>query len=124
MAETEESALRDIDGWFMKQPEPAKSALLFLRQHILKQDRNITEAWKYRMPFFCYKGKMCCYLWVHKQYGKPYLGIVEGKAIEHPDLLQEKRSRMKILLVDPQKNIPIRKIDSVLKQMLSFYSYL
>ncbi len=59
--------LREIDQYFLKHEEPIKSCLQFMRQHILEQDTNLTEAWKYRMPFYCYKGKMCCYLWVHKR---------------------------------------------------------
>ena len=111
--------LRPIDEYFLQQEEPVKSCLQYLRQHILKQDPNITEAWKYRMPFYCYKGKMCCYLWVHKTLHQPYIGIVEGKLIDHPDLVQEKRARMKILLLDPTKDLPIKKIDAILKAMLA-----
>jgi hypothetical protein len=40
---------------------------------------------------------MFCYLWVHKKYQRPDIGIVEGNRINHPDLLVEKRARMKIL---------------------------
>jgi hypothetical protein len=35
--------------------------------------------------------------------------------LNHPDLLQEKRKRMKILFIDPHKNIPVKKIDEILK---------
>jgi uncharacterized protein YdhG (YjbR/CyaY superfamily) len=84
--------LRPIDQYFLDKDEPIKSCLQFLREHILKQDPLITEAWKYGMPFFCYRGKMICYLWVHKKHHQPYLGIVEGKQINHPDLLQEDRA--------------------------------
>lgn len=113
--------LRPIDNYFLQKEEPVKSCLQFLREHILQLDGNITEAWKYGMPFYCYKGKMFCYLWVHKKFLHPYIGIVEGKKISHPDLLQEKRARMKILLLDPDKNIPVKKIDAILKQALRFY---
>ena len=113
--------LRPVDNWFLQKDEPIKSCLQFLREYILKQNAGITESWKYGMPFFCYKGKMVCYLWVHKKYGQPYLGIVEGKKIEHPDLIIEKRARMKILLLDPDKDIPIRKINAILKDVLALY---
>jgi hypothetical protein len=113
--------LREIDKYFMEKDEPVKSCLLFLREFILKQDSSITEAWKYRMPFYCYNGKMFCYLWVHKKLGKPYLGIVEGGKIKHPDLIIEKRSRMKILLIDPEKDLPVRKISTVMKSVLKLY---
>ena len=113
--------LRPVDNWFLQKDEPVKSCLQFLREYILKQNAGITEAWKYGMPFFCYKGKMFCYLWVHKKYGQPYLGIVEGKKIDHPDLIIEKRARMKILLLDPDRDIPIRKINAILKEVLALY---
>lgn len=113
--------LRPIDDWFLKKEEPVKSCLQYLRELILKQDKNISEAWKYGMPFYCYNGKMFCYLWVHKKYQQPYLGIVEGKKINHPDLIIEKRARMKILLLNPNRNIPVRKINSILKEVLVLY---
>lgn len=113
--------LRPIDNWYLTQKEPAKSCLQFMRQHILSQDTNITEAWKYGMPFFCYKKKMICYLWLHKKYLQPYIGIVEGKRINHPDLLQEKRARMKILLLDATKDLPLKKINRILQEVLDIY---
>lgn len=115
--------LRPIDNYFLQQEEPVKSCLQFLRAYILKQDEHITEAWKYGMPFFCYKGKMFCYLWIHKQLHQPYLGIVEGTRIEHPDLLQEKRARMKILLLDAHKDLPIKKINTILQTILALYRH-
>jgi len=113
--------LREIDNYFLQKDEPVKSCLLFLRGHILNFDKNITEAWKYKMPFYCYKGKMFCYLWTHKKNGLPYIGIVEGRKIDHPLLIQEARARMRILLVDPTSDLPIEAIDEVLKIALAFY---
>ena len=113
--------LREIDSYFLEKDEPVKGCLLFLREYILKQDKSITEAWKYKMPFYCYNGKMFCYLWVHKKYKKPYIGIVEGAKIKHPDLIIEKRARMKILLVDPGKDLPLKKINSIMKDVLKLY---
>jgi hypothetical protein len=114
-------SLRPIDQYFLHQEEPIKSCLQFLRSYILQLDENISEAWKYGMPFYCYRGKMCCYLWVHKKYHQPYIGIVEGASIGHPDLIQEKRARMKILLIDPARDIPVKKIKGILKEMVDLY---
>jgi hypothetical protein len=113
--------VRDIDNYFLEKEEPIKSYLLALRDHILKFDTNISEAWKYRMPFYCYSGKMFCYLWVHKKYGQPYMGIVEGKKISHPQLIVEKRARMKIMLLDPEKDVPVKVINSILKDLVHLY---
>lgn len=113
--------LRPIDNWYLQKEEPVKSCLQFLRAHILQQYPDLTESWKYGMPFFCYKGKMFCYLWVHKKLLRPYIGIVEGNKINHPDLIREKRARMKILLLDADKDIPVKKINGILKELLVLY---
>ncbi len=111
--------LRPIDKYFLQYDEPVKSCLQFLRNYILQLDKNMVEKWKYGAPFYFYKDKRICYLWVHKKYSHPYIGIVDGLKINHPDLLQEKRTRMKILLIDPGKNIPVRKIKSILTKAIS-----
>ena len=108
----------DLDNFYLSQPEPSKSCLLALRTIILNQDKNITAEWKYRMPMFCYKGKMLCYLWVHKTLRQPYLGIVDGKLIDHPALVMEKRARMKIMLFDANDDLPIAIIEEVLSKAL------
>jgi Domain of unknown function (DU1801) len=113
--------LKPADNFFLHQQEPAKSCLLALRKMILSADTHITESWKYGMPMYCYHGKMCCYLWVHKKYKQPYLGIVEGGKINHPLLITEKRARMKIMLVDPEKDIPVKTVHLILQKMLSLY---
>lgn len=114
--------LRPIDDFFLNKEEPIKSCLQSLREYVLKKDGRIVEAWKYGMPFYCLRGKMICYLWVHKKFRQPYFGIVEGKKMDHPDLLAEKRSRMKILLIDPAMDLPLDKINTILSKMLLLYN--
>jgi hypothetical protein len=114
--------LNPLDTYYLQKKEPVRSCLQFLRAYILSQDPAITEALKYGMPFFCYNGKMFCYLWVHKKYQVPYIGIVEGAKIDHPDLIVEKRARMKILLLDAHKDLPMKKINAIMKQVLKLYS--
>lgn len=113
--------LNPIDNYLLHETEPIKSCLQFLRAFILNLDNHITEKWQYGMPFFYYKNKRICYCWVDKKRRIPYLGIVDGHKIDHPDLLKEKRARMKILLIDPGKNIPVAKLKTILKQAISFY---
>jgi hypothetical protein len=110
--------ISELDNFYLKQDEPVRSCLLALREIILAQDKDISNAWKYGMPFFCYKGKMFCYLWIHKKLGQPYLGIVEGKQFDHPALIVEKRSRMKIMLLDPAKDLPVKTIKSIVKKAI------
>jgi hypothetical protein len=113
--------LTPLDDFYFQKEEPLKSCLLALRSVILALDEQITPEWKYKLPFFYYKGKMFCYLWIHKKYKKPYIGIVESKHIDHPDLLMEKRARMKILLIDAELELPVAKINEILKQAITTY---
>lgn len=113
--------LREIDNWYLNKEEPVRSCFQALRTWLLSFDENITEAWKYRMPFFYFKGKMFCYLWIDKKTKLPYLGIVEGGKIDHHLLVKGKRSRMKVLYFDPHKDLPVTEISSILKSASMFY---
>src|SRR5690242_9799010 len=113
--------LKPIDTYYEKLSEPDRSCLQFLRGHTLDFDAGITEAWKYGMPFFIYKKKMFCYLWTHKKFKQPYIGFVEGDYIDDGGLLREKRARMAILLLDAAKDLPVRRIDALLRKAIRFY---
>ncbi|HAO08155.1 MAG TPA: hypothetical protein DCQ50_14485 [Chryseobacterium sp.] len=113
--------MNELDNFYLQQDEPIKGTLLALREIILQQDKDVTNAWKYGMPFFCYKGKMFCYLWFHKKHKQPYIGIVEGKRFDEPFLIQEDRSRMKIMLFDPNEDLPLQTIESILQKAINFY---
>jgi hypothetical protein len=109
------------DSFYLEKEEPVKSCLLALKEIILSHDKEIVSTWKYGMPFFCFRGKMFCYLWVNKKCNQPYIGIVEGKHFDHPNLIQENRSRMKIMLFDPNKDLPIKTINTILKKAIDLY---
>jgi Domain of unknown function (DU1801) len=113
--------MRELDNFYLQQVEPVKGTLLALKEIILQQDKDITNAWKYGMPFFCYKGKMFCYLWFHKKYKQPYIGIVEGKRFDEPFLIKEDRSRMKIMLFDPNQDLPLTTIENILQKTINLY---
>ncbi|WPR72931.1 DUF1801 domain-containing protein [Flavobacterium sp. NG2] len=110
-----------LDEFYQRQQEPLKGVYLALRDIILKQDENITHSLKYGCPFFSYKGKMFCYLWFHKKFKQPYISLVEGMLFEEPFLLQEKRARMKIMLLDMDEDLPIEQIEAIIQKAISFY---
>ncbi|GIZ09809.1 DUF1801 domain-containing protein [Flavobacterium sp. UMI-01] len=110
-----------LDEFYQRQQEPLKGVYLALRDIILKQDENITHSLKYGCPFFSYKGKMFCYLWFHKKFKQPYISLVEGMLFDEPFLLQEKRARMKIMLLDMDEDLPIEQIEAVIQKAISFY---
>ena len=110
-----------LNSFYLQKEEPIKGCLLSLREIILAQDPEITNVLKYGMPFFCYKGKMFCYLWIHKTLQQPYIGIVEGNHFDNPELIMEKRSRMKIMVLDPEKDLPIETINRMLQKAIDLY---
>ena len=103
----------------MNKPEPARSCLLALRHLVLAFDPQIQEDWQYKMPFYKLGNKRLCYLWEEKKTGTPYLGIVDGFLLEHPLLLAEKRSRMKILLIRPEEDLPLDTIREILEMAMA-----
>ena len=92
-----------------------------LRKIILDQDPQVHETVKYGMPCFCYGKIMFCYLWTDKKTAEPYMLFVEGKHLHHSELEAGDRARMKILRVDPKKDIPIHRIRVILNDALNVY---
>lgn len=110
------------NNFYFNQSEPNKSCFLAMRDILLAFNSEITETTKYGMPCFCYRGKMFCYLWTDKKSNDPYFLLVEGNKIQHPQLEAGTRKRMKILSVNPNKDLPIKIIHEVLEEALSLYS--
>ncbi len=113
--------MKALDEFYFNLQEPNKSCLLSLQKIILSQDADITVEWKYKLPFFCYKGKMFCYLWIQKKTNQPYIGIVEGKYFEESEFIQENRSRMKIILFDSNEDLPFEKIEKIIQKAINLY---
>ena len=105
----------DFHNYYLNKKEPNKSCLLALRSIILNQDTNVTETQKWGMPCLCYKKKMFCYLWTDKKTDEPYILMVEGKYLDNPELEEGGRSRMKIFRVNPNKDLPIKTIEIILR---------
>ena len=113
--------MREIDNYYLNKEEPHKSCLLALRSIILAQDTNVTETQKWGMPCFCFRKKMFCYLWTDKKTEEPYILFVEGKFLDHPKLEAGERSRMKIFRVNPNEDLPVETIETLLNNALDLY---
>lgn len=113
--------VEQLQKFYLNKEEPNKSCLLALRNIILDQDSNITETQKWGMPCFCYKKKIFCYLWTDKKTNEPYILMVEGKYLFHSKLEEGDRSRMKIFRINPNKDLPIKTIESILQSALDLY---
>ena len=108
-------------NYYQEKEETQRGTLLALRNIILAQDENVSETVKYGMPCFCYKKKMFCYLWTDAKTSEPYILFVEGKYFNNPELETGSRSRMKILRIDPNEDLPIQLVYSILNDALDLY---
>jgi len=113
--------IREIDTYYLNKKEPNRSCLLALRNIILRQDPNITETQKWGMPCFCYRKTIFCYLWTDKKTDEPYILMVEGKHLDHPELEAGTRLRMKIFRVNPTRDLPLSTIENILQKSLNLY---
>ena len=111
--------LKPADAYFENLDGPTRECMLYLRRHILAFDARMHEKLSYGMPFYLYGNKRLCYLWTQKSGGKPYVGFVDGNRMDHPLLLAEKRARMKIFPVDPDKDLPLSILDELLQQAIA-----
>lgn len=64
---------------------------------------------------------MFCYLWTDKKTDEPYILFVEGKHLAHPELEVGKRSKMKILKINPNTDLPLPTIKLLLNNALNLY---
>jgi hypothetical protein len=110
-----------IDQFFLNFEEPYRSCYLSLREIVLNSDDNITEHWKYSVPFYYYKGKPFCYFWKDKKTDEPYIGMVRANGIEHPSLFQGSRKKMKIMKINPELDIPLTTLNEVLEELKTQY---
>jgi len=113
--------LPELDNFYLAQAEPNQSFMLGLRSFILNYDDHITEEWKYKLPFFYYKGKPFCYIWKDNKTQEPYIGIVKADRFDHSSLIQGNRKKMKVLYFNPIKDIPTKLIDEIFQLMMRYY---
>lgn len=112
----------ELANIYRELPEPQQGCLYALRSIILQQDTDIAETIKYGMPCFCLKKKPFCYLWMDKKTKEPYILLVKGQYLQHPKLEAGKRSRMKILRINADEDIPVELIKHVLDLALQLYN--
>lgn len=111
-----------IDSFYFDKKEPIKGCLLALKAIISNYNSEFESRWYYRLPCFMYKNQIFCYLWLDKKTQFPYIAIGKGVKIEHPDLIQGKRTFTKLLMIDPNKDIPIEKIHSIFDMAMKLYT--
>lgn len=109
--------MNPAESYILKQPEPYKSILLQLQVIIELTVPSLELLYKWRLPFYYYKGKPFCYLNVTKGYvdvgfwSGPYLDKYEAY------LVSEKRKVMKSLRYFSLEEIDHEILISVLKEL-------
>lgn len=106
--------MKSTDEFYLSKTGAVGACLTALRNIIVSHHEGITETIKYGMPCFCLDKKPLCYLWTDRKTALPYLLFVDGKLMDHPELEQGKRSKMKVFQVDPEADLPMELISMLL----------
>jgi hypothetical protein len=113
--------LNELNNFYDNLTEPNQSCFLALRKIIMDFDPEITEEWKYKLPFFHYKKKPFCYVWKDKKTTFPYIGIVRCTNIIHPNLEAGNRKKMKIFSINPTEDIDVKSIYTIFEEVKKLY---
>jgi hypothetical protein len=111
--------LNPLENYFLKQDEPHQSCMLFLRKWLIEQ--GLEEQYKYMTAMYYYKGKALCYLSVSSKEKNLYVGFVKGYLMKHPKLEQEGRKQIKVIYLNPEKDLPIKTLTEIVKKAKKLY---
>ncbi len=111
--------LTPLENYYLKQPEPIRECLLAMKEIILHISSKITHERKYQIPFFYYKGKKLCFLWVDRK--KPLLGFVQDRKLQPLVAGVKRRDTIETILLDPAADLPIELVTERLKEIMKLY---
>ncbi len=60
-------------------------------------------------------------MWINKITKEPYILFVDGNLLNHPKLEQGTRRKMKVMSINPNKDLPLRTIKNILQQAIVLY---
>ena len=110
---------RELENYYLKQPEPIQGCLLALKSIILSIDREISHRRVYQIPFFYYKEKKLAFLWVHRK--RLLFGIVTDKSLMEPPEGARRKNKYETMEIDPNQDIPAGDILEVLLRQMKLY---
>lgn len=111
--------LNPLENYFLQQPEPHQSCMIYLRGWL--KDQDFEELYKFSTAFYYYKGKMFCYMSVSSKEKKLYLGFVKGYKMKHPSLKKEGRKQIKVFYINPEKDLPIKELKTIISEAKKLY---
>lgn len=110
---------QELENYYLRQPEPIQGCLLALRNVILGVDKQITHERKYQIPFFYFKGKKLCFLWVNKK--KLLMGFIFDKNIYPVVAGVKRKDDFETLQIDPNLDLPVETIIANLRLRMKLY---
>ena len=111
--------LNPLENYFLKQPEPQQSCMLYLRKWLIGQ--GFEEQFKYMTAMYYFKSKPFCYLSYSSKSDKLYVGFIKGYLMKHPKLEQEGRKQIKVIYLNPEKDLPIKTLHEIVRAAKKLY---
>ena len=115
--------MKPAEEYILNQPEPYRSIIFNLQITIENQIPDLELLYKWKIPFYYYKGKPFCYINVSHKKKYVDLGIVKGFEInlhkEH--LISEHRSSMKSLRYNSLEEIDNTILVEIIKELSKLY---
>ena len=112
--------MNPVEQYILNQREPLQSIMLYIRQ-IIMEIPNMEEKYKYKIPFYYYKGKPICYLNILKETNYVDLSFWDGfKLSDKYNLLKgNNRKMVKSLEFKSLKEININILKETLLEAVS-----
>ena len=110
---------KELENYYLKQPEPIQGCLLALKSIILSVNKDISHRRAYQIPFFYYKEKKLAFLWVNRK--RLLFGIVTDKSmLVFPEGVRRK-DNYETIIIDPNEDIPLEEIVSLIQRQIKLY---
>lgn len=107
-------------NFFTTLKEPQQSVLLFLRNFLIEQC-GLSESWKNNTPFYYYQKKWFAFISYNPKDDEIYVSFVKGFQISHPALKSEGRKQQKIYRIDPENDVDVNELNSIIKALKGKY---
>ena len=103
-----------LEDYFEALPEDYREVMLVVRDYLRAAPYGFEEKYKWDTPTYYAGGRYVCYLYYRPKARRAYLGFGRAAGIAHPLLLAEGRAQIRILVLDPGEDVPLRAIGEVL----------
>jgi hypothetical protein len=110
---------RELENYYLKQPEPIQGCLLALKSIILSIDPAINHRRMYQIPCFYYQEFMLAFLWVNRK--KLLFGVVTDRRFVEPREGVRRKNAYETIEIDPAEDIPAGSIIERLTVKIRLY---